>query len=199
MARRKRISRWVKEPGQSMNDADAARLTRVIDDVREFAHENSYAVVDYKVDEPGNLAATTTILYSTTIPANTLRRNGDSLMLNSSYYYAANANNKTLQIYLGPASNPILGTALFSTGALPINNFSLVLRSVLVKYDYNACKMDFSVNSGYAPLAGTSSFGSASENWQSDLAIAAVGTGVLANDIKGFMWHLAYLPTYAQE
>lgn len=196
---RKRINRWVVEAGRQVNQTDWDRLTKVIDDLRDFAHRNSYAVLDYSIAQTGNLAATSTVIYQTTIPAKTLSRNGDSLMINTSYQFAANANNKSLELYLGPASNPIAGTRIFNTAALPINNQSLVLRSVLVRFSYNACVMDYSINSGYAPLAGTSSFGSAAEDWNTDLGLAAVGTGLLANDIKGFMWHLSYLPTSAQE
>lgn len=196
MARKKRIDRWQPDPGRGLTDNDIRRLSRVVDELRDVAHRNSYSVLDYSLNQAGNLAATSTVLFTTPIPADTLSRNGDSLDIRFTVRYAANANNKTLQLYLGPVANPVgLGTAILTVGPLAVNNHYATITSRLVRFLYNGCAMDFTINSTNATLAGTNSVGSATQNWQTDLALAVVGTGVLANDISMFMWHVAYLPT----
>lgn len=189
------IDRW---PG------DDRREARVIDQLRESAAKNQYFVLDYSVGTTGNVAATSTVIYETKVPAGLLSRNGDSLQWRLAIAYAATASiDKVVSVYFGPRgyyaaafvppSTP--ATLLFSTGALAPNNQNLVLSSVLVRYGINTSKFDLQINSSYTFLQGLSTFGTNANNTQNELYLTVIGSGTNANDVSGFMWHVAYLPT----
>jgi hypothetical protein len=174
----------------------------VIDQLREAAYKNQYYVLDYSVNQAGNIAATTTVLFQTKVPAGLLSRNGDSLAWRLTIAYAATASaDKVVSVYFGPqgvylaAPDPRPATLLFSTGALAPNNQNLVLSSTLVRYGINTSKFDLQINSSFAALQGLSTYGTNANNTQNELYLTVLGSGTNASDVNGFLWHVAYLPT----
>jgi len=189
------IDRWVP-PKKDGDNPNFRRLSRMVDQLATRAERDSFGVLDYSVAQPGNIAATTTVLYQTTIPANTLSRNGDSLQLRAAFTLTGAGAGTRLRFYFGPSGLFDGTTILYDTGVLLISSLnSAVFSLVLTRYDVSALVFDLQVNSTYSVIQGVSSYGSNPNNTQNDLVLSVLGDGASANDAKGFRWHVSYLPT----
>lgn len=172
------------------------RLRRLIDRLREQLSRNQTRVLDYSVNQAGNTAGVSTVLYSSLVPAGLLSRNGDSLRLDASFILNGGGAGTQLRFYLGPLGVYTSGTIMYDTGSLPVSSAqSAVFSFLIIRYGISTSVFSLIVGSTFSTLKGASSFGSSAQNTQSNLYLTAIGDGANANDAKGFLWQTTYIPT----
>ena len=119
-------------------------------------------------------------LASYAMPANTLNRDGQALLIRAWGITAANGNNKTQKLYLG-------ATALISTGALAANNKDWYLEALVVR---SGAATQTSVGNGQANAAIVASdVVAGAEDLATALTIALKATDATAaadTTLKGF-------------
>lgn len=102
-------------PYTALSIIRSTRLASIMAGKSASTRANLGGVVVQQVTSVGSVNAAETDLWSVSVPANTLARNGDSLRVICGGTTAANANTKRFKAYFG-------ATAGLNTGALALNN-----------------------------------------------------------------------------
>ena len=124
----------------------------------------------------GNVGAGEDNLMQYTIPNGVLAKDGYYLVIEGSFTTAANANNKTLKAKLG-------STTLFDSGAVALNNKSIVVRCVIIRTGAAAESCYVAMNSNDGTLGCSGLFTSATESLASSVVFKFTGEATSNNDI----------------
>lgn len=123
----------------------------------------------------GNTGSAESTLMSFTVNFGTLTQIGASILIFAAGKTAANANNKTLKLYLG-------STNIFTSGAIALNNKDWTFQGEIV-FNGGSSQItwgQFSSN-GSAPIISTST---STEALTSNKSVAFSGTGTASDDIS---------------
>lgn len=101
--------------GSGLSIIRATRLASIMAGKSASTRANVGGVISQSVANTGNVNAAETDLWTYSVPANMLARNGDSLRVTCGGTTAANANTKRFRAYFGATSG-------LNTGALALNN-----------------------------------------------------------------------------
>lgn len=124
----------------------------------------------------GNVGAGEDNLITYTLDSNTLVDNGDSIEIEVFGTLAANANNKTIKLYLG-------STQLFSTGAVASNAKDWQINCTIIKTGSATQECIASFNGDTVLVTQTADYVSGAEDFTTQLTIKCTGEATADNDI----------------
>lgn len=115
------------------------------------------------------------------VPASTLATNGDYLEARAFGTFAANGNNKTVNIYFG-------STLIFTTTALAFNNATWDAQITIIRTGATSQKAIVNFRTSSALLVSTATYTAASETLANAQFFYCTGIGTSANDVveRGF-------------
>lgn len=138
-----------------------------------------------QVGPVGNTGSSETDLLTTNIVIGTLAKQNSSILIFACGNTAANANNKTLKLYLG-------STELFTTGAFAGNNISWTLQAEIVRNGASA-QAYWTQFFGSATLTSKVTTGTATVSLASNQTLKLTGTGTASSDITALYWKVILL------
>ena len=123
-----------------------------------------------------NTLAAETDLITYTLPANVLNNNDYFLEITSSGIVGANANNKTIKLYLG-------STLLLTTGAVAANSGSWEIKATIIRTGASQEKCSCCIISSNNLILDSNTYTLAAEDTSTNLAIKCTGQGTATGDI----------------
>lgn len=140
--------------------------------------------VGHDLGSHSNTLAVETTLTSTTVGANTLTTNGDSLEFYAAGTFAATAATKQLRIKLG-------GTTLFDSGALAVTAaLDWVLTGSVLRSGASAQKACFVLKINDATVHSVTDYSTGTESWGSNLNLVLTGQATNNADITCEIWKI---------
>lgn len=136
----------------------------------------------YSTTAVGNVGVGDDVLMTTSIPANSLATDGDSIEGYASGTFATSANNKRIRVKFG-------ATTIFDSGALAITSASdwiLNFRVIRTGAATQKCCVNLSTSS--ATLSAYADYATAAETLSGAVTMTVNGEGTADNDIVAELW-----------
>lgn len=124
----------------------------------------------------GNVGGGTDDLISYTLPAGTLAANGDTLEITCWGTYAANANNKTINVSIDAATE-------YTTGAIAANGVSWQIKITYVRLSATTQTMSITFISGFSTLRAEAETSSGAATMANAIVFKLTAAGTADNDI----------------
>lgn len=142
----------------------------------------------YSTTTTGNVGGGEDTLMTTTVAANTLAANGDSLEAVCAGTFGASANNKRLRVRFG-------STVIFDSGALAATLATdWTLEIQVIRTGAATQKCNVRLTTSFATLLAFCDYSTAGETLSGALALAVTGEGTADNDIVAETWKVCWTP-----